>query len=79
MTWQLAEAKNKFSEVVTLALNDGPQWVTRRNDAVVILSRDEYERITGERQNFKEFLLSGPDFEGLDLSRDKTPMRDAGI
>ena len=28
--WQLAEAKNKFSEVFTRALTEGPQRVRRR-------------------------------------------------
>lgn len=29
MTWNLAEAKNKLSEVVNLALTEGPQTITR--------------------------------------------------
>lgn len=78
MTWQLAEAKNKFSEVFTRALSEGPQFVTRRNEEVVILARDEYERLTGERNKpgFIEFLLSAPSFEGVDLERDQSLMRD---
>ena len=43
--WQLAEAKNKFSEVFTRALTEGPQRVRRRSDTVVILSEAEYERL----------------------------------
>jgi len=46
MDWKLADAKNKFSEVVRRALAEGPQRVTRRNDAVVILSEAEYQRLT---------------------------------
>jgi antitoxin Phd len=76
MTWRLADAKNRFSEVVNRALTEGPQLVLRRRDAVVVLARREYERLTGERPSCKQFLLGkGPSFEGLDLSRDKSPTR----
>lgn len=76
MTWNLAEAKNKLSEVVNLALTEGPQTITRRKDAVVVVSAAEYAELTGRRRSFKDFLTSGPSFEEVDLERDKTPMRD---
>lgn len=79
MEWQLAEAKNKFSEVVTRALNEGPQRVHRRGQTVVILAEDEYDRLTGEKPDFIEFLLSAPSFEGVDLERDRSPMRDVDL
>ncbi len=81
MTWQLAEAKNKFSEVFTRALSEGPQFVTRRNEEVVILAREEYDRLSGEKHkpNFIEFLMSGPGLEGVDLERDRSPMRDVDL
>jgi len=80
MKWQLAEAKNKFSEVVKRALSEGPQQVTRPNESVVILSLEDYEKLTGKHPSFKDFLLSnGPSFEGLDLSRDRSPMRDHAL
>lgn len=78
MDWKLAEAKNKFSEVVKRALTDGPQRVTRRDDAVVILSEAEYERLTGQRPGFRDYLMSGPSLEGVDLERDRSPMREVG-
>jgi prevent-host-death family protein len=76
MTWQLAEAKNRFSEVVRLALTEGPQRVTRRDQAVVVLSEQEYERITGKRPGIVDQFMNGPSLEGLDLSRDESSMRD---
>jgi antitoxin Phd len=43
--WQLQEAKNHLSEVVDLALNEGPQTVTRHGkDAVVIVDKHDFER-----------------------------------
>lgn len=79
MEWQLAEAKNRFSELVSLALGGGIQRVRRRNQAVVIIAEEEYERLIGQRKSFKDYLLAAPDMNGLDFSRDASPMRDAGL
>jgi prevent-host-death family protein len=79
VTWNLADAKNRLSEVVNLALSEGPQTITRRKDAVVVISAAEYEGLVGKRQGFKDFLMSGPSFEGLDLKRDKSPTRDVEL
>lgn len=79
-TWQLQEAKNKLSEVVERAIQEGPQTVSRRGkDAVVILSCTDYERLRGGKKNLAEFLRQSPavgmDFDGerpRDLPRDFT-------
>jgi prevent-host-death family protein len=76
MVWQLAEAKNKFSEVFTRTIEEGPQFVTRRDEEIVMISKQEYQRLTGDKPGFVEYLMSGPSLEGLDLTRDKSPMRD---
>ena len=34
--WQLQEAKNRFSEVVNKALEEGPQTVTRHGEEIVV-------------------------------------------
>ena len=75
MDWQLAEAKNRFSEVMTQALTKGPQRVHRRNQAVIILSEADYQRLTGEKPSLKQYILTGPDLSGVDLERDSSPMR----
>ncbi len=75
MEWQLADAKNTFSEVVTRALNEGPQRVHRRGQRVVILAEDEYDRLTGEKPGLLDYLLTGPRFDGLEIERDQTLMR----
>lgn len=80
MDWKLADAKNKFSEVVTRALTEGPQRVSRRDDAVVILSESDYQRLTGKRPGFAAFLLgNGPSLEGVDLTRDRSSDRDVPL
>lgn len=72
MSWQLTEAKARFSELFEQALSSGPQEVTRHGkERVYVLSAKEYERLVGECPSFKDLLLvEGPSFEGLDLTRD---------
>ena len=80
MTWRLADAKNRFSEVVNRALTGDPQVVLRRRDAVVVIAQRDYEKLTGKRRGFNDFLLNeGPSLRGLDLHRDKSPMRDVKL
>ena len=80
MDWRLAEAKNKFSELVNRALTEGPQRVVRRDDTVIVMALRDYERLTGHRPGFKDFLMGpGPDLEGMDLSRDRSPMREVSL
>jgi antitoxin Phd len=80
MEWHLADAKNRFSELVNRALSEGPQRVRRRSDAVVVVSQRDYDRMNGERRSFKDFLIGkGPSLKGLDLRRDRSPMRDVTL
>jgi antitoxin Phd len=80
MAWRLADAKNRFSELVNHALTKGPQLVLRRRDAVIVVARRDYEKLTGKRSGFKQFLLGkGPSFQGLDLTRDRSPMRNVRL
>ena len=69
-TWQLHEAKNRFSELVGRARTEGPQTVTRRGKAaVVVLSVEDYQRLQAPRTDLVDYLLGAP-LEGLDLTRD---------
>jgi antitoxin Phd len=64
-TWKLEDAKNRFSEVVRLALADQPQRVTRNGrEAVVVISAEEYARLA-HPQNLFEFLQSSPLAEAI--------------
>ena len=38
MEWNLADAKNRFSEVVNLALTEGPQTIHRRRGYFVVVA-----------------------------------------
>ena len=45
-TWQLQDAKNRFSAVVEAALAGEPQEVTRRGKpVVVVVAFEEYQRL----------------------------------
>ncbi len=80
MDWRLAEAKNRFSELVNRALTEGPQRVLRRDDTVIVMALRDYERLTGYQPGFKDFLMGeGPDLGGIDLSRDRSSMRDVSL
>lgn len=76
-TWQLQEAKSRFSEVVDLSLKEGPQLVTRRgHEAVVILAAHDYRRLSGQTLNLVDCLINAPRGEALVLERSAEPVRD---
>ena len=67
------DGKNKFSELVSSAAKGEPQLITKNGTpTAVVLSFDEYRRLTANRGSFSEFLLNSP-LRGskIDLSRDK--------
>ena len=60
-TWQLQEAKNKFSQLVEKARKFGPQIVTKHGkEAVVILSFEDYKKMIRPKDNLIEFLRKSP-------------------
>ena len=76
--WQLQDAKNKFSEVVDNAYNFGPQCITRRGvETVVVLSVNEYKKLTSPRTGLVEFFRQSPLYGiDFDIERDKSYARD---
>ena len=76
-TWQLQEAKSRFSELVDLTLKEGPQLVTRRGEeAVVILSANDYRRLSGQTPRLMDCLLNAPRGEPLAADRSRETVRD---
>ena len=48
--WKLEDAKAKFSSLVEQAMRGEPQLVTKRGqDAVMVVSVEDYERMSGQR------------------------------
>ena len=80
-SWQLQEAKNRFSEVVDEALAHGPQTVTRHGrEVVVILSMEEYRRMKQPQKNLFQFFQESPLYGlELDLTRSKDLPRDIDL
>lgn len=74
-SWQIQEAKNKLSEVVEEAIENGPQILTRRGEEVaVVLSLSEYRRLKKKQTSLSEFFRQSP-LSDLDLERDRSPVR----
>ncbi len=60
-TWQLQDAKAKFSEVVKRAVSEGPQVVTHRGvETAVVLSVADFHRLEANRPSLVDYLLYGP-------------------
>ncbi|WP_428490701.1 type II toxin-antitoxin system Phd/YefM family antitoxin [Rhodopila sp.] len=56
--WQLQDAKNRFSEVVKRARDDGPQTVTVHGQrAAVVVSAREFDTLSNPPVSFVDFLL----------------------
>lgn len=60
-TWQLQEAKNKFSEVVEKALHEGPQRVTRHGEeVVVVVASSQFQKMGKPAGKLSSFLATSP-------------------
>jgi antitoxin Phd len=71
MIWQLQEAKNRLSEVVDRACDEGPQAITRRGrEVAVVLSAAEYRKLTGRKEDLVEFFQNSP-LAGLELDLER--------
>lgn len=76
--WALQDAKNRLSEVVRKASDEGPQVITLRgDDAVVVIAADEYARLTRKpKDTLVDFLRKSPlSSVALDLTRSRDPGR----
>ena len=68
--WQVQTAKNKLSEVITLAESGTPQLITKNAKPSVYVINAEYFEFLGKKKTFKEMVLSRPQKEiELVLSR----------
>ncbi|MCY4588677.1 MAG: type II toxin-antitoxin system Phd/YefM family antitoxin [Bryobacterales bacterium] len=59
-TWQVQDAKARFSELLETSLSEGPQIVTKRGEeTAVLVSIDEWRRLEKRaRPDLKELLLA---------------------
>jgi antitoxin Phd len=67
-SWQVQDAKARFSELLNAALEEGPQVVTRRGtETAVLVPIEQWRRLQSQvRRSAKEVLLGpGPRFENI--------------
>ena len=72
--WKLHDAKARFSELVRLAGEAGPQHITvNGKEKAVILSAEDYQRLRGEPMGDElARLLAEADLEDVALEHPKT-------
>nr|WP_198983162.1 type II toxin-antitoxin system Phd/YefM family antitoxin [Herbaspirillum sp. ASV7] len=78
-TWQIQEAKAQLSELLRDSERSGPQEITWHGRSVaVVLSKADYERLSGAGRSLVEFMQGSPlfDRDDIDLSRDDSPARE---
>ena len=75
--WQLQEAKNKLSQLIKQATSGDAQVVTvHGKPTAVVLSAEEYARLTRPRRSKLSSALLRPDIGGEDLDLGRS--RDTG-
>ena len=81
-TWQMQTAKAQFSDVVRNAKSNGPQDITLHGKSVaVVLSRELFDRLSGNTQSLLQFMQSSP-LHGLDelvFERDQSMTREVDL
>ncbi|WP_263409003.1 type II toxin-antitoxin system Phd/YefM family antitoxin [Terriglobus tenax] len=71
-TWQVQEAKTRFSELMEEADAQGPQIITRHgSERAVLLSITDYRALTAIQTDFKSYLLGGPKTDSFEATRDQ--------
>jgi prevent-host-death family protein len=80
--WQIQEAKTHLSELVRESEKAGPQAITwHGREVAVVLSKAEYDQLTGAGQSLVDFMQSSPlaDAEDIEFVRDNSPARDVSL
>jgi prevent-host-death family protein len=80
-SWKLQDAKARFSEVVKQATTRGPQAITLRGQpAVVVLSKEDYDKLVKPALSFVEFMRLSPLAKiNINIERDPSLTRDIDL
>lgn len=72
--WQIQDAKNKLSEVITCAIKQGPQLITKHGEkTAVVISYIEYEKLRKSQGKLSDFFSTSPLVgANLKINRDKS-------
>ena len=81
--WTFKEAEARFSEVFRLARSKGPQRISRRSGAVVVIPAEEFDRLGSAHkpeETLGEFLARSPLMgSGVEFTRDKDVGREIDL
>ncbi|MFM7484388.1 MAG: type II toxin-antitoxin system Phd/YefM family antitoxin [Burkholderiaceae bacterium] len=80
--WQIQAAKAHLSELVRETEKDGPQAITwHGREVAVVLSKAEYDRLSGNTKSLVEFIRESPLYgsEDVELVRDTSLTRDVSL
>ena len=78
--WNVAEAKSRFSEMLNRADAHEPQIIRRRSKDYILLTGEDYRKLTGEEPDFLDHLLNGPSLDELELpKRGRDAMREVSL
>jgi len=66
--WPLQEAKIHLGKMIRLSKLEGPQVITvQEQEVAVLVSKQDYERLSGNKQNLFDFINDSP-LKGLDIT-----------
>ena len=70
--WQLQDAKARLSELVQKTIDEGPQTISRRGKAsVLVISVEELRRLRRQGNDLVAFLRTAPEIElAIERQRD---------
>jgi prevent-host-death family protein len=67
-SWQMQTAKARFSDLVKHAAMEGPQDITLHGNSVaVVVSRELFDRLSGNEQSLADFMRASPFFGRDDI------------
>jgi prevent-host-death family protein len=70
-TWQLQEAKVKFSKVIAEADEYGPQYITKHGkESAVVISIKDFKELTKKKNTLSAFFQESPLYE-IEFERQK--------
>jgi len=80
-TWQLQEAKAKFSEVINEAIQHGPQIITKHGvETALLISVDDYKKVNKKDLKISQFFQNSPIANiDLDLNRSQDTPREVKL
>ena len=81
MSWQLQDAKNRFSALVKAAEKEGPQVITvHGQEKAVVLSAEAYQRLVQRKGSLLAFFQNSPWAKTeIDISRSKDTGREVEL